>query len=451
MSLKHFGTDGIRGTYGTATLGDDIAFRAGRAAARVVKDLLGKPAPTFVVGRDTRASGRALLAAFLQGATSEGASILDLGIAPTPCVAFAAARSHADLGCSITASHNPASDNGLKFFSGDGSKPSVELEQALDDAVAAASASDRDPASPFEETDGSLWTKRYLDAAVAFFPSLALEGLRVALDCANGAVSALAPRAFEALGAKVVAIGAEPDGSNINAGVGSEHPEALQAELAAGGYDCGFAFDGDGDRVALFDERGRRVSGEAVLAVLALDAQRRGALTGGALVTTVQSNLGLDLALRARGIETKRVDVGDKHIARLMRECGYALGGEESGHLVIGDFAITGDGLVAALLLARIVRESAEPASALASVFQPFPQRSEAVRVAEKRPLDRCGSLSKCIRSLATELGARGRLLVRYSGTEPKLRLLVEAQDERTVAAAMESLLAAAALDLEIV
>ncbi|MBD5780468.1 phosphoglucosamine mutase [Pelagicoccus sp. NFK12] len=451
MSLKHFGTDGIRGQYGSAVLNDEIAYRAGKAAVRVARERLSASDPLVVVGRDTRVSGVALLKAFAAGVVGEGGTVLDLGVAPTPCVAFAARVSDAVLACSITASHNPACDNGIKFFEGSGVKPSEALEQALDDAVGDVSANGFDAGAEVSLEDGSSLRHRYQEAVIAAFPPKLLVGKRVAMDCANGAMSEIAPAVFRELGADLVVVADQPDGTNINAGVGSECPESLGALYSVGDYDYGFAFDGDGDRLVMFDERGEKIAGEALLASLAIDAKDRSELPGDTLVTTVQSNLGLDAALKGRGIKTERTDVGDKHIARLMLRDGYQLGGEESGHLVVGKFAVTGDGLVAAVAMADAVGRSGAGVSSLASVYAAFPQISKAFRIVEKTPLPECPKIAACIEKLDSELGEDGRLLVRYSGTEPKIRLLVEARTDAAVKAAFDELLAAVEADLELV
>ncbi|MDQ8185641.1 hypothetical protein [Pelagicoccus sp. SDUM812002] len=448
MSLKHFGTDGIRGQYGSAVLNDDVAFRAGKAAVRVARERFSAPVPQIVVGRDTRASGLALLNAFAAGVASEGGKMIDLGVAPTPCVAFAARSSEAILACSITASHNPACDNGIKFFEGSGVKPSEDLEQSLDDMVEQIPADDFDPSEKVSVIDGSELRSQYQRAVASAFPRGLLAGKRIALDCANGAMSEIAPVVFRQLGAVLEVVGEKPDGSNINDGVGSEYPETLGALYSSGKFDYGFAFDGDGDRLVMFDETGKKIEGEALLAALAIDAKQRAELPGDTLVTTVQSNLGLDAALKENGIRTERTDVGDKHIARLMLRTGYLLGGEESGHLVVGKFAITGDGLVAALAMAEAVARSAGSVSRLASVYSAFPQISKAFKVAEKPPLADCRAISACIEKLDSKLGEDGRLLIRYSGTEPKIRLLVEARTDEAVAAAFEELRAAVDSDL---
>lgn len=451
MKLKYFGTDGIRGPYGGPALNDEIAFRAGKAAVRVAREKLFTRSPQIVVGRDTRSSGVALLKAFAAGVVSEGGKLIDLGVAPTPCVAFAARNSEAIFGCVLTASHNTTADNGIKFFGASGVKLSEEIEFALDDMIDQVATGTFDRSSDPLRLNGKALRDLYRQAVVGAFPLGLLAGKRVALDCSNGAMSEIAPAVFRELGAIVDVVADSPDGSNINAGVGSEHPESLGALYEDSEYDFGVAFDGDGDRLVLFDENGQRVKGEAVLAVLAIDAKHAGQLPGDMLVTTVQSNLGLDSALKEYGIKTQRTDVGDKHIARLMLQAGYALGGEESGHVVVGRFAITGDGLVASIALAEVLVKSNSPVSKLASVYSAFPQQSKALKVAAKPAIEECAALSACIEKLDSELGEDGRLLVRYSGTEPKIRVLVEARSEEEVAATMAELLAAVEKDLELV
>lgn len=445
MKLKYFGTDGIRGLYGGETLNDEIAFRAGKAAVSACRKLWQSDAPTIVVGRDTRESGERLTKAFAAGVVQEGGAVVDLGIAPTPCVAFAARESDAALGCSITASHNPACDNGIKFFEGSGVKPSAELEQALDDFVGEATTEGMEISDGVEPLCGRELRQKYVEAVVGHFPKGMLSGKRVALDCANGAMFEIAPKVFEELGAELTVIGNSPDGTNINAGVGSECPESMANLYSEHEYDISFSFDGDGDRLVVFSEDGKAIAGEAVLAMLAIDAKSRGKLFSDTLVTTVQSNLGLDAALRDCGIKVERTDVGDKHIARLMLKESYCLGGEESGHIVYGDFAVTGDGLVAALAVATIAVEGE-----LTSPYAAFPQSTKALRVVAKPALESCPAISDCMEELSEELAENGRLLVRYSGTEPKIRLLVEARTEEVVSAAMERLQAAVEKDLEL-
>ncbi|MBC2607658.1 phosphoglucosamine mutase [Pelagicoccus albus] len=450
MKLRYFGTDGIRGQYGSESLNDEIAFRAGKAAIRLAREISGCQEPKIAVGRDTRESGVKLLESFASGVEQAGGKVMDLGVAPTPCVAYCTKTSDASLGCSITASHNPASDNGIKFFAETGVKPSQKLEETLDRYLG------EEDCGGFPERiepileDASSLRQRYCEAVVAHFSSVSLKGRAVALDCANGAMFEIAPKVFKELGADVTVIGNVPDGKNINAGVGSEHPESLKSLYRKGNFDLGFAFDGDGDRLLMLDESGKKVPGEGILAVLATAQKKASQLKGGTLVTTIQSNLGLDAAMSAQQIAVARTDVGDKHVIRLMEQEGYLLGGEESGHVVWGRFAVTGDGLVAALALCSVLSEEAKPISQLSSIYQPFPQISIALRVASKPELGDCPAISACMKSLTQELGADGRILVRYSGTEPKIRLLVEARSQTVVEKSMDRLREAVGNDLEV-
>lgn len=444
MSLQYFGTDGIRGPYGSERLNEEIACLAGQAACEVARKHYGAVRPRMVIGRDTRASGFSLAQSVARGFVREGGEAIGLGIVPTPAVAYATSRTGAEFGCSVTASHNPSSDNGIKFFQRGGLKPSEELEAALDQAIGQGQAGQAVGGELDENSDCG-----YKEALQASMKAGLLKGKRLALDCAHGAMCQVAPQTFEALGAQVTAIGVEPDGDNINQNVGSEHCEALQSLMKRGDFHAGMAFDGDGDRLVLFDENGDRLPGEAVMLQLAMSAKRRGILSPATLVTTVQSNLGLDAALLAEGIEVLRVDVGDKHVSRRMIAEGHVLGGEESGHLVLREFSLTGDGLFAALAVLREMTETGEPLNAWRARYQPFPQLTRAIQVSGKPPLEQCHKLRAAISRATRELGQQGRLLVRYSGTEPKLRLLVEARSETQAAQAMDRLVEAALAELQ--
>ena len=447
MALRFFGTDGIRGLYGGPTLNDNTAYRAGVAAARVAKRQYDTESPLIVVGRDTRASGSTLLAALTAGFESEGGRVESIGVAPTPAIAKVVALSEASMGCAITASHNPHTDNGIKFFQADGTKPSEVLEKELDDAVGAANSLEGTNWPPKEDAAVQK-CEMYLDSIRQAFPQGMLNGKRVALDCSNGALSAFALDMFEAFGADVTIVGNSPNGSNINDGVGSEYPQSLAAVFELGAFNMGFAFDGDGDRMIAFDESGSNISGEATLGLLAIRAKTQGVLKGDVLVTTAQSNLGLDAALGKVGISVRRVDIGDKFVSRLMISDGFSLGGEESGHVVVGDFSMTGDGLFSALKVAQAVVESEQSLGELASFYQAYPQQTRAIRVASKPALDTCVNVSAVIEALENEFGDEGRLLVRYSGTEPKLRLLVEAKTDALTSDAIQRLEAAVATDI---
>ena len=448
MALKHFGTDGIRGEYGSPKLNDAIAYRSGLALAHLLSRQEGSnDGPTLLAGRDTRASGAALLAAVAAGFQSGGGRILSLGIAPTPAIAKLVDLCGADAGCAITASHNPSKDNGLKFFQSGGTKLTERFERELDDALDAVAEPGEWKFPEITDTaSGRL--EKYSNAILSSFPKGMLEGKRIALDCANGAMSSIAPRVFEKLGASIEIIGNSPGGDNINDGVGSECPEALSNLMSSGAFDMGFAFDGDGDRVIAFDQEGSKLAGEATLGILAFGANRRQRLSESVLVTTNQSNLGLDSALALESINTRRVDIGDKFVSRFMIEHGFDLGGEESGHIVIREFSKTGDGLYAALKLAEIVSASGESLRDLASFYEPFPIEKRSIPVTSKPPIESCPHLKVTVDRLHQELGDDGRLLVRYSGTEPKLRLLVEAKRAEVAASAVRDLERAVERDL---
>ena len=447
--MKYFGTDGIRGAYGSDALNDEIAYRAGVAVARLLKEF-GVSELRLLVGRDTRKSGLALQRALSAGFASEGGEIFDLGVAPTPAIAKTLAMSEATMACSITASHNPSTDNGLKFFQTGGRKLSDEMEQRLDDLVDETSSPTDGfvDDSPMQESK-EYQIKEYVESLRKALPSAFLAGKRIMLDCANGAMFQIAPEIFRFFGAEVTVIGDEPDGDNINSGVGSEHSDSLQALYQAEDYDLAFAFDGDGDRVIAIDEQGRKIPGEAILLLLANAADEVDELSERTLVTTIQSNLGLDTALGNLGISVTRTSVGDKHIARLMESHGYNVGGEESGHVILADFSPTGDGLFAALTLAMIsCREGT--LQRWSDLYEAYPQKSIGLKVAAKPPLEGCLEIQRSLDQCEALYGDSGRTVMRYSGTEPKLRILVEASDDVIVGKAIDILVQAAYIDLEI-
>ena len=427
MALKYFGTDGIRGEYGGPSLNDGIAFRAGVAIARLLKKQHEIEAPLMVVGRDTRASGLNLIAALGAGFRSEGGAIESIGVAPTPAIAKVVELGNALAGCAITASHNPSKDNGIKFFQFNGTKPSESFELDLDRSVGEV-ATPKETDFPAIEDGFTEKTELYVSRVRGAFAPGLLLGKRIALDCANGALSSIATGVFESLGAEVDTVGCSPNGSNINDGVGSECPQSMAEMYTAHQYDMAFSFDGDGDRMVAFDHKGAKLSGEAVLGLLAIRFKELRKLRDDTLVTTLQSNLGLDSALSDYGISVERVNIGDKFVSRLMIAKGFSLGGEESGHVVIGDFSMTGDGLFSALCVARTVVEKSDSLADLASFYGAFPQETRAIAVASKKPLDECPNIRATMQDLEKMFGDDGRLLVRYSGTEPKIRLLVEAK-----------------------
>ncbi|MBL9195062.1 MAG: phosphoglucosamine mutase [Opitutaceae bacterium] len=441
MKRRYFGTDGVRGPFGGPVVNEAFAARLGLAAGRWIGG-----AGMALIGADTRASGPLLVAALERGLVASGLEVRRLGVLPTPAVARAVRASDAVLGVVITASHNPAEDNGIKFFARGGIKLADEDEAAIEAhlppegrQVAAVSA------SPVVDA-----VTDYLTSVGRLLPAGALRGWNLVLDTANGATAGTSPVVLRALGAEVTGIGDRPDGYNINREIGSEHPEAMVAAVRARGARLGIAHDGDGDRCVVCDEQGTVLDGDEVLTILALHALRRGRLAGGQLVVTVQSNLGVDAALKAAGGRVVRTQVGDRYVLQRMIADGSSLGGESSGHVVCADVAPTGDGLVAALRLIEVMLETGQPLSVLRTALRKFPQGTRALKVAEKPPIETCPRLVATIAALEAEMGDGGRVLVRYSGTEPKLRLLIEAGDDLAVQRGLDRLEAAVRQDVKL-
>ncbi|MFA6285951.1 MAG: phosphoglucosamine mutase [Opitutaceae bacterium] len=441
MKREYFGTDGVRGPYGGPIVNEAFAFRLGQAAGKWAGGR-GR----VVIGRDTRASGESLVRAVAAGLAAAGLEPVSLGVLPTPAVAGAVRAEGAALGVVVTASHNPAADNGIKFFAGTGIKltdaDEVRLEQLLPPATVAPAA-----LAVVEKTSA---VAGYIAAAGALLPARALSGWKIVLDTANGATALTSPVVLRALGAEVFAVGDQPDGSNINDGVGSEHPEKLAAKVIATGARLGIAHDGDGDRCILCDEHGQVLDGDEVLTLLALHALGKGTLTAGTLVVTVQSNLGVDAAVTAAGGRVVRTAVGDRYVIERMLAEGAKLGGESSGHIICAEIAPTGDGLVAALKVLEVMIATGRPLSELRTAMKKFPQATRNLKVRQRRELASCAVLAAEIAALERELGAQGRVLVRFSGTEAKLRLLVEGPSESVVRAGIERLATAAGADLEV-
>ena len=442
MKRTYFGTDGVRGPYGGPVANEDFASRLGLAAARWI----GIAGGDVLIGRDTRASGTSLERAIIAGLRAGGLHPVSLGVAPTPAVARAVMRRGACLGVVITASHNPAADNGIKFFALGGRKLTDAEEAAIEAQLPPPEQVPEWrnlPAAPAMDA-----VSDYVDALSACLPENALSGWLIVADTANGATCVSTPSTLRRLGAEVRVLGGAPDGLNINAGVGSEHPELLGRETVAVGAQLGLAHDGDGDRCVLCDETGAILDGDELLAILALDALRRGALAKNTLVVTVQSNLGLDAAMRAAGGGVERTDVGDRHVLERMHAIGARLGGESSGHIINLDISPTGDGLAAALGVIAIMHATGRPLSALRGALRKFPQATRNLRVAAKRPLAECAALAAEEATLNRELAGAGRVMARFSGTEPKLRLLAEADDAALLTVALNRLEAAAGKDL---
>lgn len=472
MKRLYFGTDGVRGPFGGPVINPDFARRLGVAVGRWVKSPAHAnqgtaPAnaaaqadlahhPLVLIGRDTRASGSILESALAEGLRAAGLRPCLLGIAPTPAVARAVVKRGAPLGVVITASHNPASDNGIKFFAAGGRKLTDAEELAIEallpsaDALASAPAALADPLDLTDTDSAAAALADYLSATTAWLPAAALKGWRIVVDTAHGATCATTPLALRQLGAQVDVIGGAPDGTNINADVGSEHPESLARAVVSAQARLGIAHDGDGDRCLLCDETGSMLDGDELLVILALHALRRGALAADTLVVTVQSNLGVDAALQAAGGRTERTDVGDRYVLERLRALGARLGGESSGHIINLDASPTGDGLAAALGVLAIMHSTGLALSQLRTALKKFPQSTRNFRVKQKRPIEQCSALSTELVALGSTLGAEGRVMARFSGTEPKLRLLAEARDETAVRAALDRLENAARRDLEI-
>jgi phosphoglucosamine mutase len=447
-----FGTDGIRGVANASPLTAELAGQVGRVAAAFLAERAGARArrPALLVGRDTRLSGPLLEQAFVAGVLSTGVDALVAGVLPTPAVAVLTPRLGAIGGVVLSASHNPFEDNGIKLFSSEGDK----LPDLWEDEIEASLGAGGDGPRPIGAALGRLRPvrdaeRRYLDALRATVPGgFRLAGRRLVLDCAHGATYRVAPRLFRSLGAEVRAFGVRPDGTNINRRVGALHPERLQARVRATPGALGFAFDGDGDRLIVVDESGEVRDGDHVLAVCARALVRRGALRGGAVVSTVMANLGLERALAALGLGIVRTAVGDRHVLEEMRRREANLGGEQSGHVIFLDHAPSGDGLVTALQLLRAVQEAGQPFAALARAVEKCPQVLVNVRVRAKPPLDELPAVAAALARWEARLDGRARFVVRYSGTEPLARVMVEGDEQGAVEDAAREV--AAAISAEI-
>mgnify|MGYP001482987934 FL=1 len=447
MARKLFGTDGVRGQANSYPMTADMALKLGAAAGRYFRRDMER-GHRVVIGKDTRLSGYMLENALTAGFTSTGMDVLLLGPVPTPAVGLLTPSMRADVGVMISASHNPASDNGIKFFGPDGFKLSDEAEAEIEALVFGdiqpAQAGNIGRARRID--DGRF---RYVERVKGTFPQgLSLEGLKVVIDCANGAAYRAAPEVLWELGAEVVAIGVSPDGFNINENVGSTKPQAAIAKIKETGADVALCLDGDADRIVIIDEAGQVADGDQIMALLAARWADENRLKGGALVSTVMSNLGLERFLGGRGIGLHRTAVGDRYVVEAMRAGGYNLGGEQSGHIVMSDHATTGDGLMAGLqFLAEMVRQN-KPASALARSFDPVPQMLENLRFSpDKAPLE-AASVKAAIAEAKARLGQAGRILIRKSGTEPLIRVMAEAEDEGLMAAVVGDIAAAIRAEL---
>ncbi|MEO7692130.1 MAG: phosphoglucosamine mutase [Sphingomonas sp.] len=426
MARKYFGTDGIRGATNLSPMTAAMAMKVGMAAgAHFVR---GNHKHRVVIGKDTRLSGYMLENAMVAGFTSVGMDVVLLGPLPTPAVAMLTQSMRADLGVMISASHNPYADNGIKLFGPDGYKLSdadeLAIEALIDGDVALAASADIGRARRVDDAKG-----RYIHFAKSTFPEhLRLDGLKIVVDCANGAAYQVAPSALWELGADVIAIGTTPNGKNINDGVGSTAPEVLCETVVASGAALGIALDGDADRLILVDELGHVVDGDQLMATIASSWARAGRLANGGLVATVMSNLGLERHLAAQGIQLIRTNVGDRYVLEAMRAQGYNVGGEQSGHIILSDYATTGDGLVAALQVLAELVEVGAPASQILHRFEPLPQLLKNVRFSGGKPLEH-EAVKAVIAEAEAELDGKGRLVIRPSGTEPVIRVMAEGDD----------------------
>jgi len=431
MTRKFFGTDGIRGLTNSDPMTAQMALAVGMAAGEHF--LRGDHRHRVVIGKDTRLSGYMMESAMVAGFTSVGMDVVLLGPMPTPAVAMLTRSMRADLGVMISASHNPYADNGIKLFGPDGYKLSDDderaIEKRLEKGPKLAKPGEIGRARRIDDARG-----RYVQFAKDTFPErLRLDGLKVVIDCANGAAYHVAPEALWELGAEVIPLGVKPNGLNINENCGSTHPELLQETVVASGADIGLALDGDADRLIVTDEKGQMVDGDQLMALIALGMQGRGELTGDAVVATVMSNLGLERRLKEAGLNLVRTKVGDRYVLEEMRKSGCNVGGEQSGHIILTDHATTGDGLVAGLQVLAALVEAKAPASELLRQFEPLPQLLKNVRFnGGAEPLE-ADSVRKRIAAAEAELEGRGRLVIRKSGTEPLIRVMAEGDDPELV------------------
>lgn len=429
MPERLFGTDGVRGVAGEPPLDRETVTRLGVA---IVRALDGRDAPTLLVGRDTRESGVWIEEALARGATGAGATIVSAGVLPTPAIAYLTGAQEFDAGLVISASHNPYRDNGIKVIGSDGQKLDDRLEAQIERCVAdTASTGVADRPVAIERRD---LRSAYVEHVVPTLPEPErLAAIRLALDCANGATFEVGPEVFLRLGLMVDVLSSSPNGRNINLGCGSTAPQMLARTVREHDYDVGVAFDGDGDRAILVDGTGRIVDGDAMLLICARHLKRAGRLPGDAIVATIMSNIGLELALRRHGITVVRCPVGDRFVSQEMKARGIALGGEQSGHLILSEHGYTGDGIVTALSVLRAMADAGQPLAELVAELEVYPQVLVNVRVREKRDLEGIEPVADVLARVERRLADQGRLVVRYSGTEPLLRVMIEGRDQAQI------------------
>jgi phosphoglucosamine mutase len=435
---KIFGTDGVRGTANVYPMTSEMALQLGRAIAYVFQN--GQKRHGIVIGKDTRLSGYMLETALSSGICSMGCDVMLVGPLPTPGIAFITQGMRADAGVVISASHNPYQDNGIKFFDRNGFKLPDEMEAQMERLISTGEIDDHRPTADeigkavrIDDAAGRYieFLKRSVPRGVNF------SGIKIVLDCSNGAGYRVAPAVFTELGAKVISIGVTPDGKNINSGCGSLHPELMAKMVIDNGADLGIAIDGDADRIIMCDEKGSIVDGDHILAMCAQHMLKNGTLNKETVVSTVMTNLGFDMAMQSIGVKVVRTSVGDRYVIQAMKMGGYNLGGEQSGHIIFLDHNTTGDGVLAGLQVLTILKEQEKPLSMAKQIFTPFPQILTNVKVREKKDFNQIPSLATSIRRIEKELGVRGRLVLRYSGTEMLARIMIEGENHdrlRTIA-----------------
>lgn len=427
MSERLFGTDGVRGIPGQEPLTESNVRRIAAIAAKIMQQGVKRngTAPAMLIGRDTRGSGPSLLRAVVAGFADSGVRAIDLGVIPTPGVSYLVPRQGAIGGAVISASHNPAEFNGVKFFDAAGYKMDPDTEDRIEAILKTEKT--RFGGTGAKAESGAKLSRGYVDFLKSTFPATTdLSGLRLIVDCANGAASAFAPALFESLGAEVFPLSCAPDGKNINAGCGALHPSAMSKEVRRRRADCGVCFDGDADRAIFADETGALLDGDAIICFSAQRLRRQGLLKKDAVVLTIMSNVGLVNALNEQGIRVVSVPVGDRNVTEAIEKDGLSLGGEASGHVIFRRFAATGDGMLTALQTLAALRDSGKPLSNVRKAFRAVPQVLVNLRVAAKPRLDSLGSVQALVKKIESELGDNGRVVLRYSGTEPLLRIMIE-------------------------
>jgi phosphoglucosamine mutase len=439
----YFGTDGIRGQANKHPMTAEVALRVGLAAGKLFRSQ-DERRHLVVIGKDTRLSGYMIEPALVAGFTSVGMDVRLFGPLPTPAVAMMTRSMRADLGVMISASHNSFADNGIKLFGPDGYKLSDEqelrIEALMDEGLQEGLAAPRELGRVMRIDDAQA---RYVEIVKATFPRhLSLSGLRIVIDCANGAAYKVAPTALYELGAEVIALGVGPNGTNINEECGSTHPEAMAKMVREYRADIGIALDGDADRLVICDEKGVVVDGDQIMAIIAVALHKAGTLKGGGVVATVMSNLGLERQLNGLGLSLERTSVGDRYVMQRMREGGFNLGGEQSGHLILSDLSTTGDGLIAALQVLSVMIQTGQPMSALGRQFEPVPQLLENVRFVGGKPLE-AKAVKDAIADGESQLNGAGRIVVRASGTEPLIRIMAEGDDPALVKKVVKSIVSA--------